>query len=207
MVSKACLLVAVPAVFVLGCGGKPKVEPAATPEEALQQLQAAENSGDLEAFTAVLPESQRDATRRFFDAVLAVEKAAKAYDQAIKARFGDDANPLPFPLDVKAVFTDPASSYEVVGKKTRADGRVELKVKKTYTSDRKTHATKTENNTLTAVQEEDGWKIERGHPQARATEDFERQAKAYEDVAARVKAGEFQNGHEALSALVKAWRP
>jgi hypothetical protein len=109
--------------------------------------------------------------------------------------------------DVKAVFTDPASSYEIVGKKTRADGRVELKVKKTYTSDRKTHATKTENNTLTAVQEEDGWKIEMGHPQERATEDFERQAKAYEDMAARVKAGEFQNGHEALSALVKAWRP
>jgi hypothetical protein len=207
MLSRSCLLVVVPALFALGCGGKPKVEPAATPEEALQQLQAAENAGDIEAFTAILPQSQRDGTRRFFDAVLALEKGAKAYEQAVKARFGDEAITLPAPLDVRALLTDPASSYEILDKKITADGRVELKVKKTFTSDRKRHATKTEVNTLTAVEEEDGWKIEMGHPQGRATEDFERQAKAYEDVAARVKAGEFQNGHEALSALVKAWHP
>jgi hypothetical protein len=205
--SNACTLVLVPAVFVLGCGGKPKVEPAATPEEALQQLQAAENSGDLEGYTAVLPESQRDASRRFFESALAVEQGAKAFDEALKARFGDEVNVLPFAIDVKAVLTDLGAKYEIVGKKTRPDGRVELKVKRTQTINPKTHATRTENDTLTAVQEEDGWKIEMPLPRESVAEDFERQARAYDDVAARVKAGEFQNGHEALSALVKAWRP
>jgi hypothetical protein len=205
IVSVACTFVVVPAVFVLGCGGKPKVEPAATPEEAVQQLQSAENNGDLEAYTAVLPQAQRDASRRFFEAALAMEKGAKVYVEAVKARFGDEAKLLPFPMDVKAVLTDPAAKYEVIGKTTKADGREELKVKHTRTVNPKTHATKTDQDTLTAVQEEDGWKIERHIPPV--AEDFERQAKAFEEVATRVRAGEFQDQHEALSALVKAWQP
>jgi hypothetical protein len=36
---------------------------------------------------------------------------------------------------------------------------------------------------------------------------FERAPRVLDQCAARIKAGEFQNGHEALSALVKAWRP
>jgi hypothetical protein len=198
---------AVPAVFVLGCGGEPKVEPSGTPQEALQRLQAAVNAGDSEAYTAVLPQSQREACRKFIEAALHVEKGAKAFEDALTARFGAEGKPVPFAVDMKALFTDPGAKYEVVGKKTRADGRVELKVKKTRTINLKTHATKTEEDTFTAVQEEDGWKIETDLPRESAAEDFERQAKAYEDVATRVKAGEFQNGHEALSALVKAWHP
>src|SRR5438046_603656 len=70
-----------------------KPKPAASPEEALQRLEAAIRQGDYDAYLAVLPKPNREHLQKTNAAIRANEEAVNALNDEVEARFKTRLSP------------------------------------------------------------------------------------------------------------------
>lgn len=95
-------------------------EKAATPEELMALLQAAQKSGDLKALLSLFGGPHR----KLNEQALEVLEAAKSFDKALDDKFGKD----PSCRSCFALEFEPAKRVELRGKKDLGGGKIELTI-------------------------------------------------------------------------------
>lgn len=187
-----------------------KPQPARTPEEAIQQLESAMQKGDSDALFSTMSRRDLEYCRKLTAAIQASEKATDALNDALESVFGKEARlPEVEKLDFKKTMRpDKAAKLIILDKTAKADGSIEFNVRGTWTVDFKNGSTTTSEKKFTLVKEDGAWKTDGdsiGMPQGgnAALEFFNRSTRAYEQVAADLKAGKVKRG-EVSKALQKA---
>lgn len=177
------------------------VEQAATPDQLLVHLMQSARAGDVQAFLAGMTDKSRQAIAETIAQRAAMEQAQHRFQQALDQQFGKGAPMLTMPpLDLKSEIARLAA-VEVIDRKRRPDGAVELRVKTAVQTD--TSALRQVQQTLVAVQEKGSWKLSLAYP-TDAQMPAERE-KAAERLIQEVRNGQYPDRFSAMLALTNAW--
>ena len=197
-------------VLHFGCSRKsPSVtlpKPAASPAEAVGLLESACRMGNYDQYLAILAKPNRDELARLKAVIQASEEAGEAFQSALDARFGKDRNSFSPPkTDFRSQIHQPQARIEIIAVTAKGDDKADVKVRYSGISGANQPSGGPE-ATLTAVKEEDGWKISTGPVRLGepAYALFENDTKRYKQLTAEVKAGKFSSRREAYKAYSEA---
>jgi len=174
-----------------------------TPEELITNLQDAAHKGDVDAFLSGLTAESRKAVEKSYADRPLLRQTQDEFRKALDERFGQGtAFVRSGDGDLRAAIGRLAPA-EVVSKKDRTDGSVELQVKTTIKTDG--DKTTSREDTLVALKEDGAWKLVLGFPADRS--DAGQIRATVERFAADVRSGKYQDRMAAMLALDKALAP
>lgn len=173
--------------------------PAGTPEQLVQQMNAAAKAGDANGFLSYLTTDARKAVQDSVASQASLRVAQESFQKALDDRFGKGAPILTAPpMDLKTAISG-ISSFELLDKKPGPAGTVDLRVR-TYL---KTPQGKTvvREDTFAAGLENGSWKLDLNPGQSL---DAKAELAAVNRTAAALGNGEFRDRNSALSGLSQA---
>ena len=170
---------------------------AQTPEQLIQNLLEAARKGDVETFlTGLTAESRKAATDSFANEA-ALRQARDEFKKALDERFGAGATVIEdTPIDLKTAIARLASA-EIVGRQSKPDGSVELKVRTSTRTDGGETVSREETQ---VVRREAGvWKLAVGFaPPGTIAAEWKA---AFERITREVREGKYKDRIEAMVAL------
>jgi len=175
---------------------------ASTPEQLIKNLARAAQQGDVDAFVASTSSASQQSLARAVSAEARLGKAWIDFQSALDDRFGrgNEVKPPP-PPDRKAILSQ-LVNLELLNVRQKTPDEAQVRVRASIKSLR--GATKTEENTLTAVKEGGQWKfvltdLANGIAQTAAA-----RASSIDQASQQIRDGLFKNRTSALVALAKA---
>ncbi len=186
-------------LLLLGCSA-PVVKHGmvATPEQAVRILEDAERAGDWEASLSLMTAADRKVAQKLKSAIEASEQADDELNALVLARFGRRLSPeLP-----KVNFHEarPALRREVVRSNPRSDTEVELTVRCAPDADTPPKEIK-----VTAVKEDNGWRLHFPSESEGGPEWFEARAREKRELTEAVKSGKLKSLEDVRWAFVGKW--
>jgi hypothetical protein len=189
-----CALVAVSA----GAGSSPT----ATPQELVAALAAAAQRGDVEKLVSDTSVRSRQALAAADSAESSLAAATSDFQSALEDRFGMGrrVRALPPPPKRKEILSQ-LSKIELLSLRPAGAGEVHMQVRLSL---RTAAGSRTEERTLTAVQEGGEWKLDLSAVAVGIAQSAGARAKAYEQLTRQVRGGTFKERAAALAALSRA---